>query len=153
MPFFNIFFNFCAINQIIFINVNMKKDTVINLEPEAETISFFELLKLKVANQNTNLSQIFSYVSIFLSCFNILVLNFSFSILGMQSKLLAQTLDNFWITLILLLPFLFLSVLSIIFCFLSRTRKKLFSGLLSFYLCIFNLFVFIFFWIFISAVF
>lgn len=131
----------------------MKKDTVINLEPETETISFFELLKLKIANQNTNLSQIFSYISIFFSVFNICILNFSFAIIGMQSKLLAQSLDNFWITLILLLPSLFLSAISLIFCFLSRTRKKLLSGMLSFFLTIFNLFVVIFFWIFISAVF
>lgn len=132
----------------------MKKNIeVINVEPKPKTISFWELLKLKIANQTDEISNGFTYFSLGLSILNILLLNCNYVEIGMHSKTLSQQTGNFWITLILILPFLFLSLASFVFCFLSRLRKTEFVGRLSFFVCIFNLIVVFFFLIFISAVF
>ena len=131
----------------------MKKNNIINIEPERKTISFWELLKLKIANQNNNVSKILTLISISLSLFCTVLLNCNFMQIGLHSQILAKQNSNFWIILILMIPFLFLSASSFVFCFLSNFRKTEFLGMLSFYLCIFNLIVLVFFIIFISAVF
>ena len=129
------------------------RKTNLNIEPETKTISFFQLLKLKISNQNDSLSLLFTYGSMFLSILNTLLLNINYVNVGMQSRVLANQTGNFWIVFLLLLPFLFLNIISLGLCFLSRLRKTEFVGLLSFTFYIFNLSIYIFFWIFISAIF
>ena len=118
-----------------------------------KTMTFFELLKLKIQNQTDILSKIFTSFSIFLNVFNILILNLNYVQIGMHGRVLANQGGNFWITLVLILPFIFLTIVASIFCLLSKFRKKEFIGKLNCYICIFNACVVLFFWIYISAVF
>lgn len=117
------------------------------------TISFFELLKLKIANQNDNTSKFFTFFSVFLCIFNILILNLNYVQIGMYSRTLANQTGNFWITILLMIPYIFLSIISFVFCFLSKYFKKDFIGKLNFYICLFNILTVLFFIIYISAVF
>ncbi|MBQ7308481.1 MAG: hypothetical protein IJW82_08170 [Clostridia bacterium] len=129
------------------------KDNVINIEPPKKTISFWELLKLKIANQKDELSKFFTYTSFFLASFSILMLNSNYVEIGMHSRTLANQTGNFWIVLLLILPFIFLTILSLIFCLISKFKKTEFIGKVNFYYVIFNFFVLLFFWIYISAIF
>ena len=132
---------------------NHNNDNIINLDEPKKTISFWELLKLKILNQNDDLSKFFTYSSFFLAGFSLLMLNTNYVTIGMHSRTLANQTGNFWIVLLLILPFIFLTLLSLLFCCLSKFKKTQFVGKVNLYFVIFNFIVLLFFWIYISALF
>lgn len=91
-------------------------------------MSFFKLLKIKINNQSDLTSKVLNLISIFISFFVIFILNMNYITIGVHSEEIIKSTRNFGITLVLMMPYVFLSVVGFLCALFSKNRKSTFIG-------------------------